>query len=45
MNYLIQIILDGETIATERSAEHPTEAYLRRLVAAMKADYADVSRI
>jgi len=45
MNYLIQAIKDGETVATKRSDEHPTEEQLRQLVADTKADFADVSRI
>jgi len=44
MNYLIQVIKDGETIATKRTDEHPSEDHLRQLVAETNGDYADVSR-
>lgn len=44
MSYLIRFIKDGETIAAEEHYEHPPEDYLRRMVRALKADFADVCR-
>ena len=45
MSYLIQVVSKGETIATERTEEHPSEDRLRQLVAETKGEFADVSRL
>ena len=44
MPYLIQVISGGETIAAERTEEHPSEDHLRQLVADTDGEFADVSR-
>lgn len=45
VNYRIQVIRQGEVIATLDVAEHPAEDYLDSLVATYAADFCDVCRL
>lgn len=44
MNYLIQVIRAGAVVGVDHVDEHPSEAYLDKLVKLHGADFCDVSR-